>query len=302
MPPPEPGLLALARRQHQVFSRAQALHLGFSRRSVERRLRTGTWVRLHPGVYVLGGVEIGWRQRLSAALIACGDVAVASHRSAGRIWELADDDATEITIPGTARRRVAAVRVHRSDVQAVRHGGFPVTRPDRTIIDLASVLDPDDLATAFDRAHRKRLVHPDRIAVQLDLPSNQRRRGTGVLREIVAIRLGHPALMSELETRFYQALRQSGLPLPVPQHPVMTRAGRRFIDFAYIGPRLAIETDGWGWHGTREDFERDSARRNELELLGWRVLTVTHRMLRIDAEDVAFQIGRGLGLRPKRWA
>lgn len=47
------------------------------------------------------------------------------------------------------------------------------------------------------------------------------------------------------------------------------------VDFAYPDQRLAVETDGHRFHSGRADFDHDRARRNELTLLGWRVIHVT---------------------------
>ena len=37
--------------QHAVITRAQARSIGLSAANVERRIRTGEWVRVHPTVY-----------------------------------------------------------------------------------------------------------------------------------------------------------------------------------------------------------------------------------------------------------
>jgi very-short-patch-repair endonuclease len=49
----------------------------------------------------------------------------------------------------------------------------------------------------------------------------------------------------------------------------------RASTFAYPQARLAIETDGYGYHSGRRRWQHDLARRNAITLLGWRVIHVT---------------------------
>ena len=79
------------------------------------------------------------------------------------------------------------------------------------------------------------------------------------------------------EARVARLLVRAGLPRPEQQHPV--RAGGRTyrLDLAYPQAQLAIEYDGWDFHSTREAFDRDRARANDLELAGWRILRFTSR-------------------------
>src|ERR1041384_7458374 len=76
----------LAGRQHGIVARRQLLALGFSARSIEHRIARG---RLHPvmhGVYAVGWPKLTTRRRWMAAVLACGDEAVLSHRSAAALW------------------------------------------------------------------------------------------------------------------------------------------------------------------------------------------------------------------------
>ena len=62
----------------------------------------------------------------------------------------------------------------------------------------------------------------------------------------------HAAPESPLERRFLRLLRAAGLPEPEVQYPI--RDGERLVarvDFAYPEIRLAMEVDGYRWHGGR---------------------------------------------------
>jgi len=69
----------------------------------------------------------------------------------------------------------------------------------------------------------------------------------------------------------------AGLPRPVQQHKLRVNGRTIRIDLAYPELRIAIEYDGWEYHSTRGAFDRDRARANELELLGWTVLRFTSK-------------------------
>lgn len=81
--------------------------------------------------------------------------------------------------------------------------------------------------------------------------------------------------MSEMERIFRRLLKSSGLPAPAAQHPVKIGKEPAYIDFAYPQERLAIETDGYRWHGAKKRWEKDVMRTNELQAMGWRVVRIT---------------------------
>lgn len=55
------------------------------------------------------------------------------------------------------------------------------------------------------------------------------------------------------------------------------------LDIALPAKRLAIEVDGWEWHGKHKgDFIRDRERQNLLTLHGWRILRFTAGQIRRD--------------------
>ncbi|HEX2196196.1 MAG TPA: DUF559 domain-containing protein, partial [Actinomycetota bacterium] len=81
---------------------------------------------------------------------------------------------------------------------------------------------------------------------------------------------------SVLESRLARLLRRCGLPRPESQYRVV-RGGRVVarLDFAYPDEMVAIEADGYRWHGDVARWQADLARRNELARLGWTVLHFT---------------------------
>ena len=54
----------VARRQAGAFTWSQARACGFGKATIGRRLDSGQWERVHPGVYVIAGVPLPGRQML----------------------------------------------------------------------------------------------------------------------------------------------------------------------------------------------------------------------------------------------
>lgn len=300
---PEARLMRIAARQHSAFTRTQAYRAGISPSTIDRNIKTSRWRPIHPGVYLPAYVALGWEERIAASVLACGEGAVASYASAGKVWGFLDElTGLHVSISNDRKREPRSVMVHRSSrLDAATHRDFRVTHPMRTILDLASSLSEAETGRVLDQAHRRGLVDIERFGAYLALPFAISRPGSGVLREIVAVRDPSRAIESDLESILFDALRMAGLPLPVPQVWVETRKGRRRIDFAYPDRRIAIELDSWGEHGHRDAFESDRARSNELVEIGWQVLHFTWRQLRTNPIDVALTIGCALGLVPTRW-
>lgn len=286
-------LARVAASQHGVFGRAQAVACGVHPRTIDRRLSSGTWDRLYPGVYRMAGSPVTWKQALCAACLAWGDGAVVSHRAAAALWEMPGfrPGRVELTVPRRPRRAYNH-RVHMSahlaaaDVTKVE--GVPVTTPARTLIDIAGAVRAEVLEEALDDALRRRLLTPSRLRRRLGQAGGRGRRGCATLAALLDARAGGSGVpQSVFETRMLRALRRAGLPMPAVQHEVQTRAGLAVLDFAYVDRRVAIETDGFRWHSSRLRWDHDRDRRNALTLLGWTVIHVTWPRLRDRPDDVA---------------
>ncbi|HEX9708620.1 MAG TPA: hypothetical protein VGB42_01385 [Candidatus Thermoplasmatota archaeon] len=127
---------------------------------VWRRLEKGTLQTVHRGVYRTGPVTARYEREM-AAVRACGELAVLSHRSAAALWELCappgPDEPVDVTGPRGLRRR-SGLRIHRvrglrPDEADLRHG-LPLTVPSRTLLDLAACAETQLLERAVARAER----------------------------------------------------------------------------------------------------------------------------------------------------
>lgn len=269
----------IARRQHGLVTREQALRAGVTAKVVQGLLDRGHWERVHRGVYRVAGTPRTSLQRLLAAVLAAGEGAMASHRSAAWLWGLADEVAYDVTVHGHRRPRVGGdVRVHRRDLtreRAVIRQGVPCTNPLRTVLDLAAGAGAGVVETAVDRGVARRLFTPTALEAEVARAARRGRKGVAVLRACLERRAGdggRPA--SVLESRLARLVRQARLPVPVREHPV---AGGYRVDFAWPEAGVAVELDGYEHHSSWDDFRRDRARQNELVLAGWVVLRFTWR-------------------------
>jgi hypothetical protein len=141
-----------------VVARRQLAPLGFTRSAVDWALAEG---RLHPtewrGVYSVERPAVDQYGRLMGAVLACGNGAVLSHKSAGALWRIWTYRGQEIflSVPAVGQRRKRpGMTVHRRNLSRKdldRQYGIPVTSPLRTVIDLAAGSDRDT-ATASSTA------------------------------------------------------------------------------------------------------------------------------------------------------
>lgn len=209
----------LALSQRGVISLDQAMDCGLSMSAMQRRLQSGRWVLLHPGIYRLRECPPSWEQSLLAACLWGREGTVASHRAAARLWRLGLEEApVEILAPVSTRPRPGIV-LHRTDslsrTDMTRTEGVPVTSPTRTLIDLGAVTSTAVVERCLETALRERLTSIWYLAERLDELGKPGRRGAGTLRRVLRERDPRFApTESELESLLWQLLSRSRLPYP----------------------------------------------------------------------------------------
>jgi hypothetical protein len=271
-------LAALARRQHGVVTRAQAIDSGLSASGWGRRLSGGYLVALHEGVARFASAPSSDEQRILAAVLAAGEGAMASHTAAAFLWDVELDGwAVEVIVPDRSRSpRLPGVQVHRPrdllDLTPSRRRGVPVTSPLRVLVDLGAVVPEADVERALEQFVVSRVVSLAGVQAVLARHGRPGRTGVGALRAVLdrwMLSGGIPD--AEFECTVARLLDVHGLPRPVFHHVI---SGYE-VDFAYPELRIAIEVDGWADHGRRGAFESDRARDLALHAAGWVVLRLT---------------------------
>jgi hypothetical protein len=280
--PRDVRLANLAAGQHGIVGVKQLQRLGFARDAIARRVQSGRLHRLYRGVYAVGHPALGRAARWLAAVLACGEGAVLSHRSAAALWGLRASAAAriDVTVPRTSGvRSTSAIVVHRPKRRAtsVRHEGIPVTTAMQTLADLALAVPRRQLEKACENAEAARLL--DLNGLDAAHPGAKR-----LLDVVEAHDLG-AYTRSETEDAFLQLCDEHDIPRPLVNHDVEGCE----VDFCWPDERLIVETDG-RHHLTRARFESDRARDALLTSIGWRVMRFTGRQLRRASAQVAARV------------
>lgn len=275
-----------AKRQFGLVTREQALECGLDRHAIDWRLRCGDWVRVHQGVYRLGGTPVTWYQRARAATMLGGTSSALSHRTAGFLFRLdgltdSPPATLDLCVPRTRCLGKSPFRVHRTRTRPrlIWLRRLPVISIAETLCDLAGLLTPLQLEFALDAAHRLYPASITWLGKHIDANAKRGLKGLATLREFLALRLDG-ATDSRLEADVRRHLRAADLPpwrrqLEVHHHD--ERVMR--VDFAWPAHRVALHVDGYRWHHQRERFERDARQRSRLAALGWQSLVITRRGL-----------------------
>jgi very-short-patch-repair endonuclease len=275
----------LVERQHGVVGRGQLLALGFGGREVEWRVARGRLRPVMRGVYAVGRGELGRHARWMAAVLACGDGAVLSHRSAAALWGFGSEQRGRIDVssPAATQRRRPGIHVHRRrnlrPADVARPQAIPVTTPEQTLVDLAVVLSPNRLERAVNEADKLGLTNPE--ALRVALARFRGRRGVARLRGLLdrrTFRLSD----SELEVWFRPLARSAGLPQPLTKQWVNGFE----VDFFWPRLGLVVETDGLRYHRTPSQQARALRRDQAHTAAGMTPLRFSHDQIRFEPDYV----------------
>lgn len=297
------ALAVLARRQHGVFTRHQALALGVSRHQIDHGVRAGRYERVGTAVYRVTGAPTTWEQRLLGSVLGAGPGALASHRSAAFLWGLDGSrrGIVEISVPRHRRpRRRHGATVHESTdlvlAEPVLHAAIPATGVVRTLVDLAAVAPRERLGQAVDDAIRRRLTDWPQIAAVRARHARRGRNGTGRMRELLEERYGTTIPDSHFGRLVADLLVDAGLPVPAIEHDIRAADGRWLAraDLAYPAERVAVELDSVRHHLNERAFEADPVRQNRLELEGWLVLRYTWKAYSQRPQMICAEVGAAL--------
>jgi very-short-patch-repair endonuclease len=258
-----------------VAARRALLKAGVGKRAIEHRLHSGRYLPVYEGVYAIGHADLTVLGRRRAIVLACGEGAVLSHRSAAGAWGLRPDGGTrwDVTVP-SARTPDVPVTTYRHRLapdEVVDLDAIPTTTVARTLLDLAPLVPPHHLRRAIERAEQLELFDLTRLHQTLDAHPRRagRRRLIALLDELQDHDLPHTR--SDVEAAFLQLCVDHGLPRPRVNH----RDGGTERDFTWPQHHLVVEIDGWTYHRTRTAFATDRRRDREVLAQGYRVARFT---------------------------
>jgi very-short-patch-repair endonuclease len=177
-------------------------------------------------------------------------------------------DVIEVTVPRDSNGRGrAGSRLRRRDLalaDVVERNGLQVTALSLTVVEAA--VRRGGGAKLMDSALQRHVELSQLWRAHL---RNKGRHGSPAARRL--LQAASDGARSEAERLLVKLLRDNGITGWKANYPV----GGYKVDVAFPKQRVAIETDGWAFHSSQEDFQNDRERQNKIALLGWQVLRFT---------------------------
>ena len=266
MAAPLPDSLAdLAARQRGILTRRQALAAGLTDDMIRARLDSGSWQRLHTGVYAEFSGQPERAATLWAAVLRGGPGAALSYQTAAELDRLTDRPSALIHLTVPSARKVmpiSGIVLHaRRDVLNATHPSRlpPRLRIEETVLDLADQSNDGWGAVGWVTAALGR-----RLTTQELLGEALSRRARSRWRQDLTLALS-PELAgvhSVLEYRYVRDVESAHwLPKGTRQAQAGRRGQREYRDVLYEEFGLVVELDGRAAHPDErrwKDIHRDN--------------------------------------------
>jgi hypothetical protein len=286
-PPLARRIAALAEGQSGNVALYQLEALGMKPRAAQQRAARGHWRRMHTGVYFIGHGPITQRSRWHAAVLACGPKACLSHRSAAALHGLRADNRvkTDVSLPSKSVHQKRGIHAHAAasltgeDITEI--DGIPCTTLERTLIDLAEVVDRRSVVLAIDQTEHLQVF--DRWKLEKALRRAKGRRGAAIVRSILDEYHG-PTNRAPFVAAFLELCDDIGLHHPAPEALIDLEDGPIHVDFLWREERIVIELDSRAFHDSTKGFDTDRDRDQRLLLAGYIPVRLTWRQLTAQAE------------------
>lgn len=233
-----------------------------------------------------------------AAVLAGGEGAALSHRSAAALWEIGEEGGwidvsvrrrCDLRRPGVRFRGRASLAP--SDL--VLRDDILVTAPAQTLVDLGTELDPVPLERAVNDADKRDLIDPE--ALRDDLTRFGGQPGVRPLRHLLD-KLFFRLSDSDLEIYFRRIVRAAKLPIPLSKQ----RVNKFEVDFLWPDLGLVVETDGLRYHRTPSAQLRDARRDRAHVMAGMTPLRFTHYEVRYEPGRVRAELVKTIAMLRKR--
>lgn len=274
--------------RHGGWATSSVLAALTSRHAVRAALERGEVQRIALGIYALPGLAAD-----KVAMLAYDGVL--SHLSAAAVQGLPLLSAPEkphVTLPPKRRPRPGPPAVlHWADTSSDerRHR---ITSLLRTVVDCSRILPfaeslaVADAALATGRLNREELVRAT-VAMRGPACPNARKMAVAAIRQSGSF----------LESMLRALLISEGIDGFEPQVLVTNGWFRARVDLGHRRALLALEADGFEFHGSRRDFAADCHRYDELVAAGWLVLRFTYEQVIGDPAWVVATIRAALAQR-----
>lgn len=313
----EHNLVNAFKSQNGVATRRQLLSAGISASKIKRLVISGQIERKAKGVYVWAGSTDGWLQNATIAVFSCGPKARLSHESVLQLYDIIDfskdnwirknrafytRDLIHVVNPRIDYRD-KKVYFHRSKIllpcdAGNLKSGIPHVSIERSIIDCSQQLSDNELSYVLDRVLHKNLSSTERFIYALQKlhsgPGREKRRIKSHVEDLRNSKSKTP-VESFLEKRTENVISKLTSHDLVRQFQVKIGSSNFRLDFAIPELKIAIEADGYQFHGHRAAFDSDRIRLAKLTSAGWRVLTITAKMTDEEIHNLFISLLRSAG-------
>lgn len=288
---PDREVAKLAKEQHGVVGRDQLLGLGLTSSAIGRRVDAGRLHVIHRGVYAVGHTAITRHGRWMAAVLASGDGAVLSHRSATALYGAWGSGAGEVhvTVPRKCRS-TRSIRRHFSvlpEDECDVVDGIPTTSASRAVLDLAA--ERGEAAAESALRELEYLEIYGAVSLPTLLARHPNHLGARACREALDHLRDDPGgrIRSDLEELFIAFLDARKIPRPRLNFWLSIGDDRFQVDCLWPDARLVVELDDWKSHGTKRGFRKDRRRDRRLDAAGYRVVRITEDQILSEPDALA---------------
>ena len=278
---------ALVAQLGGIATTAQLLTV-MTRQQLDVQVRKGHLVRVWHGVYAAEAPDL--LGRLAALDVFMGQGAVACMGTAAALYgfDLENSTAIHVLDPGVRMRPTVGLKVHqRVDAPLKRVSGRLATAPAWTAVEVARTLRrPRALATLDGALHSGSCT---RAEIDAAVREQCGRRGIVAVRALLQYADGRAESAMESEARL--AMLDYGVPQPALQYEIEGEDGEVWrVDFAWPDQRVAAEYESIAWHAGRLEMLRDKERLAKLQELGWTVIPIVVRDVRVHPWRLAERI------------
>ncbi len=266
----------VAERQHGRIRFDQLVACGLDDAAIRRRVHKGHLHRLHSGVYAVGHTGGGLLAQITAAVLAGGETAVASHWTSSTLHGFVrwDGRCVDVSVPGSGGRSRPGLRFHRPRAldprDVTRVEGIPTTTAARALLEIAPQLSDRRLKRAVRQAQAERATNVRQIADVL-----RRANGHRATRRLAAIiATGAAPTYSAHEDVVLDLVLDAGFEHPDVNQRLAIADTAYYPDLRWPAQQLIVEIDS-AWHDGPLANELDAARQAALEAAGERVLRTT---------------------------
>lgn len=281
--------------QHGIFTRKEALALGYHDHAIQMLVSSGAWIRVRRGAYVLGE---GWNaltgpERYAvlcrAAVRQARTDVYLSHMSAANefrapLWEC-DTSTVHLTRKDQrAGRAEAGIVQHRGAVvedDIVERNGLLIMSATRAALEMTTLLDVEHAMVEIDYLLHHRHTTMELLRARYESMSFW----PDTLATDLILRLVDDRSESVGETRSRFLCWSQHLPAPIPNYPIVDHQGVEIarVDLAWPELGVFLEFDGKvKYQSLRRDGEsvtdcvlREKQRESRIcEITGWRCLRI----------------------------